>query len=760
MGMGRVLIIFLLSVAAGAMAQQHSKYIVVDQFGYLPGSRKVAVLRDPVVGFDAEESFSPGTWYAVVNATTGESVYRAKPAKWNNGQTDPSSGDMAFQFEFTPVTGTGTYYILDEELGQRSYDFVIAPDVFNQVLKHAMRTFFYQRVGFRKEAPYAGEGWADEASHVGDLQDNNCRSFFDKYNRDTERDVSGGWYDAGDFNKYTGWTASYVVELMKAYLEKPDAWGDDYNIPESGNGMPDILDEAVWGIDHLLRMQQVDGSVLSIVGEAGGSPPSTVTAPSYYGPPNTSATLNTSAAFAIASRVYREAGLAAYADTLLERALLAYEWGTAYPDSLFYNNSSQHGSQGLGAGQQETDDYGRAMARLKAACYLFRETGDAVFRDYFDAHYRETNLYRYNGFAYPFEASTQELLLYYTTIDQGTPSVQDDIRSVYRNAVVNGEYNLAAYLNDRDPYLAYMKDYVWGSNGTKSNQGSMNFNLVSYSLAAGMEEQAREGAEAYIHYLHGVNPLNMVYLSNMYEYGADRGVNEFYHSWFTNGSPLWDRVGTSVYGPAPGFLTGGPNPSYDRDGCCPSGCGSSYNNSLCNSESISPPRGQPAQKSYKDFNTSWPLNSWSVTENSCGYQASYIRLLSKFVTAGIDCNGEEGGAAFMDSCGVCAGGSTGIEPNLDPKKCPGYLPGTAINEPEALKNSISVFPNPNDGLLYLECGLQVPVCVEVLDLGGQLLIKEHYTARAVIDTGALPSGTYILVHTSEDQVIRHKIIMY
>ncbi|MGK3960067.1 hypothetical protein WMF38_44335 [Sorangium sp. So ce118] len=39
----------------------------------------------------------------------------------------------------------------------------------------------------------------------------------------------------------------------------------------------------------------------------------------------------------------------------------------------------------------------------------------------------------------------------------------------------------------------------------------------------------------------------------------------------------------------------------------------------------------PAQKSYKDFNTSWPLNSWAVTENSNGYQASYIRLLSKFV---------------------------------------------------------------------------------------------------------------------------------
>jgi endoglucanase len=46
---------------------------------------------------------------------------------------------------------------------------------------------------------------------------------------------------------------------------------------------------------------------------------------------------------------------------------------------------------------------------------------------------------------------------------------------------------------------------------------------------------------------------------------------------------------------------------------------------------VSPPKGQPQQKSYKDFNGEWPLDSWSVTEPSCGYQVAYIRLLSKFV---------------------------------------------------------------------------------------------------------------------------------
>jgi endoglucanase len=79
-----VLAVLLGLSATASMAQELSRYIVVDQFGYLPGSRKVAVLRDPVVGFDADESFAPGSWYAVVNATTGDTVYRAERTQWAN----------------------------------------------------------------------------------------------------------------------------------------------------------------------------------------------------------------------------------------------------------------------------------------------------------------------------------------------------------------------------------------------------------------------------------------------------------------------------------------------------------------------------------------------------------------------------------------------------------------------------------------------------------------------------------------------------
>jgi endoglucanase len=740
----------LLALPLAGQAQALSKYITIDQFGYLPGAKKTAIIRDPQMGFDAAESFLPGSVYSVVRSATGEPVFSAEISRWNGGNTDASSGDRAWHFDFSVVSETGRYYILDEQNNLRSHEFLISPDVYNELLKHAMRTFFYQRSGFAKEAKYAGEAWADGASHVGNLQDLNCRSFFDKDNPASEKNVSGGWYDAGDYNKYTNWTANYIVEMMKAYLEKPDAWADDYNIPESGNGVPDLLDEAVWGIDHLLRMQQPDGAVLSVVGESHGSPPSSVGGPSYYGPPNTSATLNTAAAFAISSKVYRSLGMQEYADTLLARSLLAWDWAEVHPDSLFNNNDAAYGSQGLAAGGQEVDDYGRGMIKLEAACYLFEVTGITAFRDYFDAHYTDCHMMQWN-WAYPFEATNQDALLYYTGLSDGTAAVQNNIRNVYRNTILNSADNLPAYTSGRDPYMAYIKDYTWGSNAVRSAQGGMYYNLLSY----GIEEStvAADAALAILNYLHGVNPLGMVYLSNMYAYGGENCVNEFYHSWFTNGSALWDRVGVSVWGPAPGYLTGGPNPGYDWDGCCPTGCGSSSNNAVCTSESITPPKGQPSQKSYKDFNTSWPLNSWSVTENSCGYQSAYIRLLSKFVTAYTDCNGDVYGTAFFDSCGVCAGGNTGLVPVLDTNLC--FPPDGFANNTDPVP---MIYPNPNRGSLQVRDHGQLPCRIRIHDLSGKLMIDAEIDGPTAIDTGLLRPGFYEVSIATSRSLIRYKMV--
>ena len=739
------LTLFLNLTTLQLISQNLSKNIIVDQFGYRPESKKIAVIKNPQTGFDSDKKFEPGLNYAVINKADSSTVYNGTCVSWKNGLTDPSSGDQVWWFDFSEIKTEGTYYILDVDSNFRSFEFEIKENIYEEILKQAVRTFFYQRSGFAKEVPFACEEWADAASH---LQDKNARDFLDKVNTSKIRDVSGGWYDAGDFNKYTSWTASYVVDFMKAFLENPGVWGDDYNLPESGNNIPDILDEAKWGIDHLLRLQLADGSLLSVVGASHASPPSAANGTTYYGRPNTSGTIKAAGAFAIAAKVYKSVGMKTFSDSLKNCAIKAWNWANDNPNVLFYNNSGN--TSGLAAGQQETDDYGRFVAKMEAAAFLFDLTADTKYKNFFESNYNNVHLMQWT-FAYPFETTNQEMLLYFANLPGVSSWVKNAINNKYKSAMDNSE-NFPAYTGNKDPYLAHIKDYTWGSNGIKNRKGLMFTEYVKYGLNTTKNAIALEAAENYIHYIHGVNPLNMVYLSNMYSFGAENSVNEFYHTWFTNGSAKWDRVGTSTYGPAPGFLTGGPNPGYDWDGCCPTGCGSSNNNAKCYGEEISPPKGQPAQKSYKDFNTSWPLNSWSVTENSCGYQLPYIRLLAHFVPAKYDCSGTYNGTASYDICGVCSGGNTGIVPATSSNDC---IP-TSVSELKIYTPKI--FPNPAKNEINIHFNVNETYEVQILNSTGQMVYECFSDGNTRININNFNSGQYFVIINWNNENWHKKIV--
>ena len=596
-------------------------FIVVDQFGYLPDAPKVAVVRDPEVGFDNDWRFTPGKTYQVVDSKTEAVVFSGTPVAWNNGAVDPSSGDHVWRFDFSAVTTPGRYVVRDAEARYDSAPFDIAANVYKPVLVQAMRFFYYQRAGFAKDAKYAGTGWADGASHLRSGQDTEARLYSRKGDGNTARDVHGGWYDAGDFNKYTSWTARYVITLLNAYDESPAAFTDDFNIPESGNGVPDLLDEVKWGTEWLVRMQNADGAMLSVVGLASGSPPSSATGPSFYGPPTTLATLNGAGAFARAARIYgADPRFTGFAADLKARALKAWAWADAHPAVTFYNNDARDHSEGLAAGQQEGDDYDRRAAKLQAAVYLFDLTGDTVWRDYVDAHYRDAGLYaRHANIDFNYEQNAP--LLVYAAMKDATPAVADDIRKTFAGGFEGDGWRSMA----RDPYGAWIGAYTWGSSAVKSYHGNIFADEARYGLSQHTKAEAMDAAAGYIHYLHGVNPLGKVYLSNMKAFGATNSVDRFYHTWFAHGSGRWDSVAHSQFGPPPGYVVGGPNPSYSWDKRCPdvnAGCGRAM---------PSPPYGQPAEKSYADFNDSWPINSWEVTEPSGAYQTAYIRLLARFV---------------------------------------------------------------------------------------------------------------------------------
>jgi len=241
------------------------------------------------------------------------------------------------------VTTPGDYYIYDATNNVKSYPFTISDNVYEDVLKQALRVFYYQRCGISKSAPFAEADWVDaNACHVGVNQDLVCRLVTDPNNSTTEKDLSGGWHDAGDYNKYVNYALGPVHDLLSAYEENIGIWGDDNSIPESGNGIPDILDEIKWELDWLLKMQLSDGSVLikvSVTDFQSASPPSADVATHYYGPAQSSATRVACSLFAHAAIVFNSIGETAYANTLQTRAELAWTWLQNNPGYSTYDNA-------------------------------------------------------------------------------------------------------------------------------------------------------------------------------------------------------------------------------------------------------------------------------------------------------------------------------------------------------------------------------------------------------------------------------------
>jgi endoglucanase len=584
--------------------------IVLDQFGYRPGDPKIVRIRKPVAGFDIAWSSQPRITYYVRNTASGEIVRSFELTANPEDPADTLSGDQVWTLDISRIAEPGAYRVTSGDDAQQSAEFEVRGDIYKPVLREAFRAFYYQRSGIAKSGPIASQGWTDGASHLGPGQDGEARLFSAAEDAGTTRDLRGGWYDGGEYHQYTNWTADHVRTLLMSYAENPEAWGDDFGIPESGNGVPDVLDEARWGLDWLLRMQSEDGSVLSMLARDNASPPSAAKGPSLYGPASTSASLSAAGAFALAATIFRASpaeGHAAYADRLEAASLAAWRWAEANPDVMFYNNDARSDAEGFGAGQQEVDSEYLNGKRFAAAAYLSVLTGDAALLPAMDAALAETSLMA-TGHVDAYRHEIQDAALFLAR----QPGAPPELKQYLSGAITQ---RLSP-----DPATGYsvpVDALHGGSNGVMARTGMLYIEaarLSSGETAASYTARALD----YLHYLHGANPLGQTYLSNMGAWGAETPVMKVYRVWQTEAA-------------IPGFLVGGPDPAYDWDPCCPASCGSPESNAACGKAPLSPPQGQPPLKSYLDFNEGWPLNSWQVSQTSTGFQAAYVRLLANFV---------------------------------------------------------------------------------------------------------------------------------
>ncbi|WP_404423788.1 glycoside hydrolase family 9 protein [Nibricoccus sp. IMCC34717] len=610
-----------------ASLAQAADTVFVNQLGYRPADRKTVVFSQPQTGQNAPSTFEPGASFEVRDATSGTVVLTGSVTAWKAGQVHSQSGDKAWWGDFSALAAPGRYYIQSAS-GARSPEFSIANGVYNDLLRVAVKSYYFQRCGTALDAAH-GDKWTHGVCHAGTGQDTQAQ-LHDGNAQGDPIDVSGGWHDAGDCRKYVPFTFSVLWELTTAYEWNPAAFGDATGIPESGNGVPDLLDELKWELDWLLKMQRSDGSVYATVGVLAsnnddGRSPDQQTAPRYVTNVNSPAASTVAMAAAKASRLFsaHEAAYPGYAALLRTRAELAWSWLEAHPTNVRYNHA------GFAQADANTDDVEDLQRRVAAAAALWRLTGDAKYRVYLENNYN--NPAAKSPISKPAKPASDLLLPDSISLAMGmmdyaaTPGADPTIVAEFKNAVrnfVDGQL-VGNATSAADPYRAYQWDgyYSWGSNLFKSRWAYLGLWAKHLGIGTGGTDYAPFSQE-YLHYLLGVNPLGWVYLTNLGPKGANlrvaQSIDEIYHSWFADKS-IYDGLAGANIGPAPGFVSGGPSQFY------------ASNTTSGKGNPTSPPANQPPMKSYRNWNTTWPESSWSVTEPAIYYQASFILLASAYV---------------------------------------------------------------------------------------------------------------------------------
>lgn len=574
----------------------------VDQFGYLPTEAKVAVLVDPQRGYNAKDHYTPGPRIEVRERRTGKVVASGAPKAWRNGAIHEDSGDRGWWFDFTRLKTPGEYYVLDPKAKLRSPVFQIGAGTFHPILRAATRMFYYQREAVPIQAPYAEKPW------VGGpilLQDKKARAVWDKNNPRLERDLSGGWMDAGDTNKYPPFNGDVLHPLLYAYRANPKAFGDNFGIPESGNGRPDLLDEIKVQLDWLLKMQDKNGAVPVKMGNIdynGVQPLTNDKRTRYYGPNDSGAAIYTAANFAHAARVYGQfPAWRGYAKTLQDRALRGWKWFQTNPRT-YKQDSGEIKSGGANRSKEDQD-------RMEAytAIHLYALTQKPEFQKVIREKVGTTRQLSEDVWS-PYESGASEALVDYLTMKGADPQVKKRIRDQLAKSARSPR---SAPPADADLYRAWMNPdaYHWGSNFVRAGFGVVALLEAKHGgLNKAEQVRLRQRAADMLHSFHGVNPLAAVYLSNMGRYGAERSMMTIYHDRYGFATPFKKN-------PPPGYVVGGPNQQFS--GTSPK-------------KLVEWIKSQPRAKAYGDFNDAWPESSWELSEPAIYYQAMYIRLLAEF----------------------------------------------------------------------------------------------------------------------------------
>lgn len=465
----------------------------------------------------ASVSYAPGTAFHVVNSVTGQTVYSGQVelsqalSNTSNFNLNYSQTDV-YKMDFSAVTTEGQYHVVVDGVG-KSYDFSIGENGWQAAFENSARGMFHQRSGLALDPSWTD--WARPLDHHPDmpagfivkestatLMDTSMGlnlkgqdSFSALVAGDTGNTVSnawGGWFDAADFDRRIQHTDS-INDLLFLAEAKPDlAKNTSLNIPESGNNIPDLIDEALWGVDFFMRLQHADGGVSGGV-EFNEHPKNyesswTDTNQAYaYAPDAWSsykyAASAAKAAFAVAP--YDQARSNAY----VESAIKALAWADAHKP----------------AGADTNLEF--TMPRNLAVAELYRVTGDEKW----NAEYLSTTLYGTKDWLEWNEHAVEAAYTYAKTTHAG---VDKTIQELGIKDIIDEAKFIQNWQND-DGFLSAVNPWApvnWTGFLT-SPQNAARIYTRAHALTGDVELQKAMIAAA--QYTLGANPMNLSYITGI-----------------------------------------------------------------------------------------------------------------------------------------------------------------------------------------------------------------------------------------------------
>jgi len=504
--------------------------IKLNQVGYYPNDEKVAVL-------EAETKAQKAT---LVDAK-GKTVWTGKVTR---KATSPWSGKVRSVVDFSSVTKAGNYTL---KAGRYSQPVVIAQHAFHDINIAAIKSYYLQRTGMPIEEKYAGV-YARPAAHPDTMVLVHPSAANEARPAGTVISSPYGWYDAGDFNKYIVNSGFTVGMLLLAYQQEPEYFDKlNLNIPESGNDVPDFLDEIMYNLRWMITMQDpTDGGVyhkLTTPSFEGFIMPIDAHQQRYVVQKSTAATLDYAASMALAARIYRKyPEHKAFCDEAMRRAELAYAWAVQHPyewyDQPGYNKTCQ---PQVSTGMYPDELVSIADEFFWAATELYLATSQT-------GYLMQAKQFAPNVFALPVWGELSGLAMFeWCVAAQHTNSiVAQQMAQQFRPLILA---TLDDYMQDvatscfQAPFGNRAEQFIWGSNAEMCAGMGVSL-LVAYQLTG--DKKYLTGALENANYLMGCNALGYCFITGF-------GTQQVMHP--------HQRISSAdgIEAPLPGFLAGGPN---------------------------------------------------------------------------------------------------------------------------------------------------------------------------------------------------------